>query len=260
MNHGEHWSDLQINNAIIAQMLASRMSTSGIPTHGWEEEIMGCAGEVEGRMVTGEMAFLAAQLFTLESRRQINCVNERLEEALGMIEEMRTLITEHEETIGSLGQHVHILEGQGWMRRRRNQGSQTSQLSGGPSTSTRDSSYGSPILLAGMVGDGVVEPYQLVLAEPVPELEVVVREEPVTPVIPPVPLEEEEREVITTLDDEGEGLQAELDRNYAWWIADGGSPSGRSSSLEVQEVVPPLVREGEDPPPYCSLSPAPPNA
>ena len=40
---------------------------------------MGRALEVEGRMVTGEMAFMAARLFALESRRQINRVSERLD-------------------------------------------------------------------------------------------------------------------------------------------------------------------------------------
>ena len=137
--------------------------------------------------------------------------------------------------------------------RRRSSGS-----SGGPSTSTGDTSYGSPRLFAGMVGDGVEEPYWLVLVEPVEEPEVVVREEPVTPVIPPAPLEEVEREVIVISDDEEEDLQARLDRNFARWIAGGNSPSGRHSSLEVQEVPPP-VREGDNPPPYCSLSPAPPS-
>ena len=83
----------------------------------------------------------------------------------------------------------------------------------------------------------------------------VVREEPITPVIPPAPLEEVEREVIVILDDEGEGLQAVLDRNFARWIATGGSLSGRSSSPEVQEIVPPPVQEGENPPAYRSLSP-----
>ena len=102
------------------------------------------------------------------------------------------------------------------------------------------------------------EPYRLVLAELVEEPEVVVREELVTPVIPPTPLEEIEREVIEISDDEGEDLQMRLDRNFAQWIAAGGSPSGRSSSLEVQEVVPPPIQEGENPPTYCSLSLAPP--
>ena len=97
------------------------------------------------------MAFLATRLFALESRRQINCVNEWLEEVLGMIEEMRTLIMEHEETIGSLSQRVQILEGQEWVRRRRarvSQSSGSSGGSGGPSTSTGDSSYGSPQLIS----------------------------------------------------------------------------------------------------------------
>ena len=79
---------------------------------------MGRAHELESRMVTGEVAFLAARLFALESRRQINRVNERLEGALETIEEMRTLITEHEETIGSLDQRVRDLERQVRMRRR----------------------------------------------------------------------------------------------------------------------------------------------
>ena len=216
------------------------------------------AHELESRMVTGEVAFLAARLFALESRRQINRVNDRLGEALDMIEEMKTLITEHEETIGSLVQRVQDLEREGRMRRRgRQRVRRSSGSSGGPSTSTGDTSYGSPRLLAGMVGDGIEEPYRLVLAEPV-EPEVVVREEPVTPVIPPAPLEEVEREVIVISDDEGEGLQGRLDRNFARWIAAGNSPSGRrSSSPEVQEIPPP-VREGDNPPSYRSLSPAPP--
>ena len=83
----------------------------------------------------------------------------------------------------------------------------SSGSSGGLSTSTGDTSYGSPRLLAGMVGDGVEEPYWLVLAEPVEEPKAVVREEPVTPVIPPAPLEEVEREVIEISDDEEEDLQ-----------------------------------------------------
>ena len=122
----------------MAQTLVSCLSTSGILTHGWEEEIMGHAGEVEGRMVTRGVAFLAACLFALESRRQINHVNKQLEEVLGVIEEARTLITEQEETIESLSDCVQILEGRDWMRRRRDRSSWSSWSSGIPSTSTRD--------------------------------------------------------------------------------------------------------------------------
>ena len=183
---------------------------------------MGRAHELESRMVTGEVAFLAARLFALESRRQINRVNDRLEGALETIEDMRTLITKHEETIGSLSQRVRDLERQARMRRERMGVRRRSSGSlGVPSTSTGDTSYGSPRLLAGMVGDGIEEPYRLVLAEPVEEPEVVVREEPVTPVIPPAPLEEVEREVIVISDDEEGDLQTRLDRNFARWIAGG---------------------------------------
>ena len=47
---------------------------------------MGRVHKLESRMVTGEVAFLAARLFALESQRQINRVNERLGEALDTIE------------------------------------------------------------------------------------------------------------------------------------------------------------------------------
>ena len=77
----------------MAQTLATRDSFADLPTHGWEEEIMGRAHELESRMVTGEVAFLAAWLFALESRRQINRVNDHLGEALGTIEDMRTVTT-----------------------------------------------------------------------------------------------------------------------------------------------------------------------
>ena len=80
---------------------------------------MGRFCEAESRMVTGEVAFAAAHLFALESRRQINHVNEWLEEALTTIEEMRGSISGHEETIRSLNDRVEMLEEQVRRRRRR---------------------------------------------------------------------------------------------------------------------------------------------
>ena len=125
----------------MAQTLATCDLFTDLPTHGWEEEIMGCALEAELRMVTGEVAFLAARLFALESRRQINWVNDCLGEVLEMIKEMRTLITEHEETIGSLGHRVRDLERQAGMRRARmGARCRSSGSLGGPSTSTGDTS------------------------------------------------------------------------------------------------------------------------
>ena len=61
-------------------------------------------------MVTGEMAFMAACLFALESRRQINRVSERLDAAEQTIREMRELVTEHEAEIGTLNTRVRSLE------------------------------------------------------------------------------------------------------------------------------------------------------
>ena len=51
----------------MAQTLATCDLFANLPTHGWEEEIMGRALEAESRMVTGEVAFLAACLFALGS-------------------------------------------------------------------------------------------------------------------------------------------------------------------------------------------------
>ena len=115
-NRGENWSDLRINDIIVAQTRATRGTARDIEVHGWEHEIMGRALEVEGRMVTGEMAFMAARLFALESRRQVNRVSERLDVAEQTIREMRELITEHEAEVGSLNTRVSSLENR--LRRR----------------------------------------------------------------------------------------------------------------------------------------------
>ena len=94
----------------MAQTLAVCDTARDIEVHGWEREIMGRALEVEGRMVTGETAFMAAHLFALESRRQINRVSERLDAAEQTIREMRELVTEHEAEIRSLNTRVRSLE------------------------------------------------------------------------------------------------------------------------------------------------------
>lgn len=69
-------------------MLASWDTSRDIVTYGWEREIMSRAGDLEGRMVSGEMAFLATHLFALESRRQINCLSEQLDRAENTVSEM----------------------------------------------------------------------------------------------------------------------------------------------------------------------------
>ena len=190
-NRGERWSDLRINDAIIAQTLASRDSVADIPTHGWEEEIMGRVCEAESRMITGEVAFAAARLFALESRRQINRVNEQLEEALTTIEEMRDSISGHEETIRSLDSRVEMLEEQARRRRRRVRQSRSSGSSGPPSSRSSGSSrppsdgssYGTPgegihqtvevpERLEGFVGDGSEDrPYTHVIVDRIEDLD-----------------------------------------------------------------------------------------
>ena len=95
----------------------------------------------------------------------------------------------------------------------------------------------------------------MVLVEPVAELEVVVREEPITPVIPLALLEEERGVIVISSDEEDEGLGSWLERNFAHWVADGNPPDGWSSSLEAG---PSQVTERSRPPSYHSLSPHPP--
>ena len=114
MNRGEDWSDLQINDIILAQTLAIRDTAQDIEVHGWEREIMNHAEELEGRMVTGETAFMATRLFALESRRQINRLSGRLNEAETTIREMWELVTEHEAEIGTLNTWVQSLEDRCW--------------------------------------------------------------------------------------------------------------------------------------------------
>ena len=157
-NRGENWSDLRINDIIVAQSRATRGTARDIEVHGWEREIMGRALEVEGRMVTGEMAFMAARLFALESRWQINRVSERLDAAEQTIREMRELVTEHEAEIGSLNTQVSSLENR-LRHRGRRVVIQHRDSSGGstqPPTSSGTSSYGSRPL-EGFVGTGSEE-------------------------------------------------------------------------------------------------------
>ena len=135
-------------------------------------------------MVTGEVVFAAARLFALESRRQINRVNERLEEALAMIEEMRGSISGHEETIRSLNDCVEMLEEQARRRRRRVRQSRSSGSSGPLSSrSSGDSSYGTPgeqihqavgvpERLEGFVGDGSEDcPYTHIVVDRIEDLD-----------------------------------------------------------------------------------------
>jgi hypothetical protein len=221
---------------------------------------MGRAGDTEGRMVTGELAFMAARLFTLESRRQVNRLSERLDEALGTIEEMRTLISEHEESIGSLSDRVRILEGRDRGRRLRGRRSSRSSGSSYPPSwgsaeadgSVGDSPFGTPQLRAGMVGNGVDDPYRLVLVEPVEDVMPPPREGDIPPT---------EGDVAEPNPGIQEGLQARLDRRFDHWVRHGGDPEGTSEEREtywsrVFESRPSVpVPAYPEPPSYRSASP-----
>ena len=225
-NRGEDWSDLRINDIIVAQSRATRGTARDIEVHGWEREIMGWALEIEGRMVTGEMAFMAARLFALESRRQVNRVSERLDAAEQTIREMRELVTEHEAEIGSLNTRVSSLENR-LRRRGRRVVIQGRSSSGGstrpPTSSSGTSSYGSRPL-EGFVGTGSEEdPMTFVSVDRIEDLD---------DFTPAIPIPPPRRSLEERLGPEV-GLQARLDANYRDYLEDGGNPDGTESDQDV---------------------------
>ena len=225
MNQGEDWSDLQINDVILAQTLAIRDTARDIEVHGWEHEIMSRAGELEGRMVTGETAFMATCLFVLESRRQINRLSGRLDDAETTIREIRELVTEHEVEIGTLNTRVRSLEDRCRCRGRRVEirGRGSSGGSTCPPSSLGSSSYGSRPL-EGFMGTGSREfPMTLVSVDRIEDVEDLVPPIPVPP--PRRSLEDRLGPVVS--------LQERLDINYQNWLVHGGDPDGTESDQDI---------------------------
>ena len=238
----------------MAQTLAVRDTARDIEVHGWEREIMGRALEVEGRMVTGEMAFMAARLFALESRRQINRVSERLDAAEQTIREMRELVTEHEVEIGTLNTWVRSLEDRLRRRGRRVEvrGRDSSGSSARPPSSSGSSSYGSRPL-EGFVGTGSREfPMTLVSVDRIEDIE---------DLVPPIPVPPPRRSLEDRLGP-AVGLQEQLDINYQGWLADGGDPDGTESDQDIYWSCVLEQRRGRPvpeypaPPSYHSFSPS----
>ena len=209
----------------MAQTLAIRDTAQDIEVHGWECEIMSWAVEVEGRMVTGETAFMAARLFALESRRQINRLSGRLDEAEQTIREMRELVTEHEAEIGNLNTQVWSLEDRCRRRGRRVKirGRGSSGGSTCPLSLLGSSSYGSRPL-EGFVGTGSREfPMTLVSVD---------RIEDVEDLVPPIPIPPPRHSLEDRLGP-AVGLQERLDINYHNWLAHGGDPDGTESDQDI---------------------------
>ena len=237
----------------MAQTQAVRDTARDIEVHGWEREIMSQALKVEGRMVTGEMAFMAARLFALESRRQINRLSEWLDGAEQTIREMQELVTEHEAEIGNLNTRVRSLEDRCRHQGRRVEirGWGSSGSSARPPSSLGSSSYGSRPL-EGFVGTGSREfPMTLVSVD---------RIEDVEDLVPPIPVPPPRRSLEDRLGPEV-GLQARLDAQYQNWLAHGGDPDGTESDQDIywscvleQRGRP--VPEYPAPPSYRSFSPS----
>ena len=204
-------------------------------------------------MVTGEMAIMAAQLFALESRRQINRLSARLDEVETTIREMRELVTKHEVEIGTLNTQVRSLEDRCRRRGRRVEirGRGSSGGSTCPPSSSGSSSYGSRPL-EGFVGTGSREfPMTLVSVD---------RIEDVEDLVPPIPVPPPPRSLEDRLGPEV-GLQDRLDLNYQNWLVHGGDPDGTESDQDIywscvleQRGHP--VPEYPAPPLYRSFSPS----
>ena len=237
----------------MAQTWAVRDMARDIEVHSWEWEIMSWALEVEGRMVTGEIAFMAARLFALESRRQINRLSGRLDEVGQTIWEMRELVTEHEAEIGNLNTRVRSLEDRCRCRGRRVEirGRGSSGGSTRPPSSSGSSSCESR-LFEGFVGTGSREfPMTLVSVDRIEDME---------DLVPPIPIPPPRRSLEDRLGP-AVGLQERLDINYQNWLAHGGDPDGTELDQDIywsrvleQRGRP--VPEYSAPPSYCSFSPS----
>ena len=65
------WSDLCLNDMIMAQLQASAILTGEAYLTAWEREIMGQLLHPEVRMVSGERAIQASSLFTHRTHTMI---------------------------------------------------------------------------------------------------------------------------------------------------------------------------------------------
>ena len=64
----EHWDNVCLNNAIIAQLLGSgRIPGPDLELPGWTEEVLGRLRSSEARMVSGERALQGAALLFIEN-------------------------------------------------------------------------------------------------------------------------------------------------------------------------------------------------
>ena len=105
-NVPEHWDDVHLNNAIIAQLQGSgRYPLPNLELPGWTKEMLGRLRLSEARMVSGERVFQGAALLFIENRRwvvQHSWALSDLTESMGELAELRAMVRRQGETILSL--------------------------------------------------------------------------------------------------------------------------------------------------------------
>ena len=125
-NHGEHWSNIHLNNLIIAQVLATGWNCRYMDMPVWVEEMLDWWTKSKVRMVSGECAFQAAGLFYMDNHQSITQHAQKFEdlvESMGELREVKETLRRQEQRIMSLTNCVKVLE----RRRREASGSSSSQ-------------------------------------------------------------------------------------------------------------------------------------
>ena len=252
----EHWDDVHLNDAIIAQLLGlGHIPGPDLELLGWTEEILGRLRLSEARMVSGERALQGAALLFIENRCRVIQHSQTLSdlmESMGELVELRAMIRRQEEMISSLTDRVTRLER--WRRNSR-------RSSGDSLGSSRSSVYGSAWSGSGTRADPVVESQvEVRFLEPMSSEEErnvhVVENIRLVPVRAPTP------------GPSHPSLAEHLGMNYDLWRNKGGTSDGDQSGSDgragVSEGVRQVIR-GESPtiwfgsvPPLLRYSPAPP--
>ena len=227
----EHWDDVCLNNAIVAQLLGSgRIPGPDLELSGWTEEMLGRLRSLEARMVLGERVFQGATLLFIENRCRVIQHGQALSdltESMGELTELRAMVRRQGETILSLTDHVTRLEG--WRHRsRRGSGSSLGRSSGG-------SIYGSAWSGSGTRADPVVERWvQVNFLEPTSSEEE--RDVHVAENVRPVPVR------VPTPGLSRPSLAERLGVNYDLWRNNGRTSDGDQSGSDGQAGVSEGVR------------------
>ena len=119
-NHGETWADVQLNHSISLQTHAFPHIQGQLELPGWMEEMMDRAVDTDAKLVTGEWAYQAARLFTMENRRRLLREGRRVETLMNDRDvhmDYCRWVEVLEQQVGSLLDRIGVLEGREQVRR-----------------------------------------------------------------------------------------------------------------------------------------------